>query len=177
LLLVVLLGIALVASAQRTQDPITLVPPVVRTHVFKTVISSARFVTASTDADVTVFTIPAKAFVQHVLVDLTQTFACTDTCTTSTLSAYVGKTAGGNQYVLSFDADASVGQFGDAAAELGASLAPATAPTLIGDLGSWTAATTMSVRLHSGTGNIGTGTATHLSQGSMTVFVTYVLMP
>lgn len=148
-----------------------------RQLVYKVTVASTAFICAATTCDVTIATLPAKTFVQHALADLTVTFACAAVCTTSTLSATLGKTAGGNQYLLSFDADAATGQFGDAAAELGASLAPATIPTEAGDLASWTATTTVVLRLTSGTGNIGTGAASNLSQGSVAFYLTTVVMP
>ena len=68
-------------------------------------------------------------------------------------------------------------QFGDTAAELGASLTEATIPTTIGDLASWSATTAVTLRLTSGTGNIGNGTVTNLSQGSVTVYLTALILP
>lgn len=145
--------------------------------VYKITVDRTQFIAAAVTADFTVATLPAKTFVRSALIDLTQAFACTATCTSSTLSATLGKTAGGNQYLVSFDADAAAGQFGDAAAELGASLTPASVPTLNGDLASWTTTTAVVLRMTSGTGNIGTGTATNFSQGAMTVYLTTVKMP
>ena len=149
----------------------------VRQLVYKVTIARTAFICAATTCDVTIGTLPAKTFLVHAIADLTTTFACTATCTTATLSATLGKTAGGNEYLLSFDADAAATQFGDAAAELGASLTPATTPTLNGDLASWTATTAVVLRLTSAVGNIGTGAATNLSQGSVTFYLTTVVMP
>jgi hypothetical protein len=89
----------------------------------------------------------------------------------------LGSAAGGTQYLLSFDADAATAQFGDAANELGASLTEATIPTTIGALGSWTTTTTVSLRLTSGTGNLGTGSATNLSTGSVTFYLATAIYP
>lgn len=147
------------------------------TSVYVATIPYTLFVTNGTDSDITIATLPAKTYVVHALADLTTTFACTATCTSATLSAYVGKSAGGNEYLLSFDADNAAAQFGDAAGELGASLAPATIASGIGDLGSWSTTTTVSIRLHSGTGNIGNGTATNLSKGSITIYLVVARMP
>jgi hypothetical protein len=127
-----------------------------RIVTYKVTIGTGALICAAVNCDVTIGTLPAKTFVKHALADLTQAFACTGTCTSSTLSAVLGKTAGGTQYLISFDADAAAGQFGDAAAELGASLTEATIPTAIGDLASWSATTTVVMRFTSGTGNIGT---------------------
>lgn len=148
-----------------------------KTQVYKVTIAAAAFTCAAVTCDVTIGTLPAKTFLSHALADVTQAFACTVTCTSTTLSMVLGKTAGGNEYIVSFDADAVAAQFGDAAAELGASLTEATIPTTIGDVASWSATTAIVLRLTSGTGNIGDGAATNLSQGSVTVYLTTVRMP
>jgi hypothetical protein len=148
-----------------------------RPATYVVTIARTALVCAAVTCDVTIGTLPAKTFLVHALADLTQAFACTGTCTSSTLSITLGKTAGGTQYLVSFDADAAAGQFGDAAAELGASLTEATIPTAIGDLGSWSATTAVSMRFTSGTGNIGNGSATNLSQGSVTFYLTTVVQP
>jgi hypothetical protein len=146
-----------------------------RTQTYKITIASTAFICAAVTCDVTIATLPAKTFVTHAMADLTQTFACASTCTTATLSFTLGKTAGGNEYLLSVDADAATGQFGRTAATLGASLAPATAQTLIGDNASWASTTAVVMRMTSGTGNIGTGAATNFSGGSVTFYLTTVL--
>lgn len=149
----------------------------VRQLVYKFTVASTAFVCAAATCDVTVGTLPAKTFVSHTLADLTTTFACTATCTTATLSATLGKTAGGNEYLLAFDADAAAAQFGDTAAELGASLTPATVQTLEGDLASWTATTAVVMRLTSAVGNIGDGAVSNLSQGTVTFYLTTTKKP
>ena len=149
----------------------------VRTQVYKVTVTYLNCIANATTCDVTLATLPAKTFVTHILVDLTTTYACTATCTSTTLSATVGKTSGGNQYILSFDADAATDQFGDAAAELGASLAPATIATGIGDLASWTATTAVNMRLTSAVGNLGNGSVTNLSQGSATYYIYTTVEP
>ena len=149
----------------------------VRSLVYKFTVASTAFVCAAVTCDVTVGTLPAKTFVSHAIADLTTTFACTATCTTATLSAVLGKTAGGTQYLLSFDADAATAQFGDAAAELGASLNPSTVPTINGDVASWSGTTAVVMRLTSAVGNIGDGASTNLSQGTVTYYLTTTKMP
>lgn len=155
----------------------TVNPGEVREVIYKFTIDKTAFVCAAVTCDATVGTLPAKTFVKHALADLTQVFACTATCTSTTLSATLGKTAGGNEYLVSFDADAATAQFGDAGAELGASLIEATVPTANGDLASWTATTTVVLRMTSGTGNIGNGSVTNFSTGSITLYLTTVKMP
>jgi hypothetical protein len=108
-----------------------------------------------------------------MVVDLTQTFACASTCTTSTLSAVVGRGSGGAEFIASFDADAATGQFGTTDATLGTQLARAGTTGTIGTILGWTGTGFITVRLTSGTGNIGTGAATNLSQGSMAIYVVF----
>jgi hypothetical protein len=135
----------------------------------KVTVSTAAFTCAALTCDVTLWTVPNTTFVAMVYANLTQTFACTATCTTSTLSLLVGKGGGGAQYLASFDADAATGWFGDADAELGTSLARAAA--VQGGVFEPTGVGTLQIRLTSGTGNIGTGAATNLSQGSVVVYL------
>lgn len=150
----------------------------VETTVYKVTVASTNFIAAAVTADVTLATLPAKTAVAWMIADVTQTFACSATCTTSTLSMTCGKTAGGNEYLASFDADAAAAQFGDAQGELGTALKTATPPsTPIGDMPSWSATTAVQCRLTSGTGNIGTGVATNLSQGSITFYLVTTRMP
>lgn len=152
-------------------------PGELRTLVYKVTVDKTAFVCAAVTCDVTIATLPAKTFLTHVIVDQTVVFACTGTCTSSTLSYTLGKTAGGTQYLVSTDADAAIGQFGDAANELGASLTPATVPGLDGDLASWSATTAVVLRMTSGTGNIGAASVTNFSTGSLTFYLTTVKMP
>lgn len=148
-----------------------------RDVVYKVTVTSAQFISNAVTHDLVIATLPAKTFLKHVLAEVTTAFACTAVCTSSTLSMTVGSTVGGNEYLISLDADAAAAQFGDAAAELGASLTEATVPTAIGSLGSWAGTQAINLRMTSGTGNLGNGTATNLSQGSVTFYVTTVKMP
>lgn len=142
-------------------------------RIYKITVASTNFIDAAVTDDVTIATLPAKTVVYRMIADVTTPFACTGTCTSSTLSMTCGKTAGGNEYVLSFDLDAAAAVFGDAIAEMGASLTSATTPVSsgVGDIPSWASTTTLQCRLTSGTGNIGTGSATNLSGGSVTFYV------
>jgi hypothetical protein len=129
-----------------------------------------QFVANATTADFTVATLPVNTRVREVDASLTTTFACTGTCTTSTLSMVLGKGAGGAEYLASFDADAAIAWFGDADAEMGSLMTRAAAS----QSGTFSAAAQAVVlRLTSGTGNIGNGSATNLSQGSVTIYVKF----
>lgn len=144
--------------------------------VYKVTIDRTAFVCNATTCDMTIGTLPAKTAILSTYADLTTTFACTATCTSSTLSMVLGLTAGTNGLLVSFDADAAIGQFGDADAELGATLARATA-VQGGLVPAWSATNGVFLRLTSGTGNIGNGAATNLSQGSITFYVVTERMP
>lgn len=150
-----------------------------RRQIYKVNVGKTAFVTNGTTSDVTLATLAAKTTVYRLIADVTEAFACTATCTSSTLSMTCGKTAGGNAYLLSFDVDAAIATFGDAAAEEGASLTEATTPLAsgFGDIPSMSATTTLQCRLTSGTGAIGNGTATNLSAGAITFYLDYAVLP
>jgi hypothetical protein len=148
----------------------------IRETVYKVTIASTAFVCAATTCDVTVATLPAKTQITAVMADLTTTYACASVCTTSTLSMVFGRGAGGSQWLASFDADASTAQFGDADAELGTTMTRATA-IQAGSFESWSSTQAAVLRLTSGTGNIGNGAATNLSQGSVTIYLRTTVFP
>ncbi len=136
------------------------------------------FTAAAVTQDITIATLPKRFKLLSVVADVTTAFTCASVCTTSTLSMTVGKTAGGNEYLASFDLDAAAATFGLATATVGATLqTAANVPVQGGDIPSWTAATTLQARFTSGTGNIGTGTATNLGVGSVTFYVTGIANP
>lgn len=148
----------------------------VRTVVYKLTVLSTQFIAAAVTADFTIATLPAKTKVLNVVADLTTAFACSVTCTSATLSVTVGSAAGGNDLLVSFDADAAAARFGLADADLGTGINRANA-VQGGRVLSWTGTTPVSMRLTSGTGNIGTGAATNLSQGTITFYITTELQP
>lgn len=124
----------------------------------------AAYQAAAVTADVTLATLPAKARLVGIIADTTVAWAGP----AGTLAFTVGKTAGGAEYVGSHDVKTAAVTKGLADADLGTSLTRATA-IQGGDLPSWTATTALQCRLTSGTGNLGTGAATNLTQGT-TVF-------
>ena len=87
----------------------------------------------------------------------------------------MGKTAGGNEYILSLDADAAAARFGLSVATTGAALVANAVQA--GDVPSWTGTTALSARMTSAVGNLGNGSATNLSQGSITFYVLYTVLP
>jgi hypothetical protein len=142
----------------------------VRDLTYKVTVASTAFVCAATTCDVTIATLPAKAKVLDAIASLTTTFACTGTCTTSTLSILVGNGAGGSEYLASLDADAATAVFGDADAERGSLLTRAAAIGG-GAVPAWATTQNVVLRLTSGTGNIGNATVSNLSQGTVTVYL------
>lgn len=150
-----------------------------RRQVFKGTVTFDKFKTAGVTSDVTIATLPAKTIVYRMFADVTVPFVCAATCTTSTLSMTCGKSAGGNEYVLSFDADAAAATFGDAIAEMGASLTAATTPVSsgVGDVTSMSATTTLQCRMTSGTGNIGNGTVSNFNAGTIVYYLDYAVLP
>ena len=149
----------------------------VRQQVYKVSVTYLNATSNGTTHDLTIATLPAKTFLVHALADVTTPYVCAQTCTTATLSGLLGSSAGGNQYLISFDLDAAAAVFGDTAAELGASLTPATTPTLIGAVGSWSSTTTVVYRVTSAVGNLATGGVTNLNAGAVTWYLTTVVAP
>ncbi len=154
---------------------------VVRTLVYKVTVTSANCVAAATTCDLTIATMPAKTFLRRVIADLTTVYACTAVCTSTTLSGTLGTSAGGTQLLLSFDLDAATAQFGDADGELGASMnaaaRSANGALFDGVLMSWSATTTLTYRITSGTGNLGDGATSNLSQGTIVFYLVTDVLP
>lgn len=148
----------------------------VRTLAYKVTVSYTAMTCNATTCDVTLATLPAKAKVLGIVADLVTPFVCAQTCTTATLSITAGKTAGGAEYLASFDADAAAATFGDALAETGAALLVAAA-TQGGDLPSWSATTTLQIRMTSAVGNLATAGVTNLNAGSVTFYVATLVWP
>jgi hypothetical protein len=175
LLTLTLAGLLAGAAWLTAQSTVTTNPQVTGLTALSAVpytvtVTSPSLACAATTCDITLAVLPARTQILAAVADVTTPFACTGTCTSGTLSATVGTSAGGNQVLASFDVDAAAAVFGDADAEMGTGLTRAAA--IQGGLfGSWSAATTVSLRLTSGTGNIGNGTATNLSAGTVTVYL------
>lgn len=139
---------------------------------------AAAFTANATTQDITIATVPKKFKVMFLVADVTTAFTCASVCTTSTLSMTAGKTAGGNEYLASFDLDAAIATFGLTSAQGGTVFVTGAAvPVQGGDIPSWTATTTVQARFTSGTGNIGNGTVTNLGVGSVTFYLTGLALP
>ena len=153
----------------------------VRSLVYKVTVTSANCIAAATTCDLTIATLPAKTFLKAVIADLTTVYACTAVCTSTTLSGTLGTSAGGTQLLASMDLDAAAAQFGDADAELGATMnaaaRSANGALFNGVLMSWSGTTTVTYRITSGTGNLGDGAATNLSQGTIVFYLVTEVFP
>jgi hypothetical protein len=147
-----------------------------RRSVYKVTVDRTNCVAAAVTCDVTIMTLPAKTVVVAVYANVTTAFACSATCTSSTLSATLGTAAGGTTLLVSYDIDAGTGVYGDVDTELGTDLTRATA-VQGGKVYSFSATQIISARITSGTGNLGNGSVTNLSQGSITYYIVTEIMP
>lgn len=144
------------------------------TFVYKVTLSKEAFYAAAVTNDVTIATLPAKTIVHSVIATVDTPFVCSATCTTGTLSAVLGITAAGVEFLESFDLDNAAATFGDADAEVGSKLDVAGGTN--GGYPLW-AATTVIMRATSGTGNWGNATTTNLSAGQVTFYILYSAFP
>lgn len=71
---------------------------------------------ASTTEDVAIWTLPAKTRVLRVVADVTTPFTGGSI---SDIDVTVGRTAGGDEYLLSFDADTATGTYGIIQSQIG----------------------------------------------------------
>ena len=148
-----------------------------RRQTYKLVVASTAFVCAAVTCDLTLATLPAATFVSYFIGNLSTTFACASVCTSGTLSMTAGAVSAADAgFLVSFDADLATDLFGDADAELGTRINRANA-VQGGWLSSFSSTNIVTIRLTSGTGNIGTGAATNLSQGSITFYLTTEVLP
>lgn len=130
--------------------------------VYKVTVTFAALAAAATTADKTIATLPAKTRLVGIIADTTTTYAG-GLVVAATL--IVGKTVGGNEYIVSHDVFLAAVTKGLADADLGTSINRANA-IQGGDLASWTATTNVSVRLTT------TGANTNaLTQGSTTYYL------
>ena len=132
-----------------------------RTFTYQATIPYTSVACAAVTCDFTIGTLPAKSLVHAVTARVSTAWTCAATCTTSTLSLLLGRTAGGNQYLTSSDLDAAIATF----------------EMVTQKSEDYTAAQAMIARFTSGTGNFGDGTTTNLGAGSVTFNVTYTTYP
>src|SRR5690606_32707328 len=111
-----------------------------RSARYAVTVEAEAFACAATTCDVTLATLPGGTRLEAIYLDLTEEFACTSTCTSSTLSITVGSSAGGTDLLVSLDADSATGVFGDSDAELGTGINAANA-VQGAFVGSWSSTT------------------------------------
>jgi len=130
----------------------------------KITVTNAAFTCAALTCDVTIFTLPAKTRLVSIIADTTTVY--TGGIVTAA-SMIVGKTVGGNEYLLTHDIKTATIVRGLVTGDMGATLATAAGvPVQGGDLPSWTATTNVSVRITTVTGNVNA-----LTQGSTTYYI------
>jgi hypothetical protein len=112
---------------------------------YKVTVAHTAWSAAALTEDKTVFTIPAKARVVSVITDTTVAFALTGS---TSASLRLGKTTGGQEYILDHDVRTGVVTKGLVDGDLGTSINRANA-VQGGDIPSWTASTNISARLTS----------------------------
>lgn len=136
--------------------------------VTKVTVNYTVWTDASTLAQKIIFQIRAKQKLVGIICDTTQAYAGL----AGTISLRVGTTAGGTysqDLILNHDVKTAPVTKGLADADLGSLINSANA--VQGGTMTWSGPTDMTISLVSGTGNIGTGTATNLSAGSTTIYI------
>jgi hypothetical protein len=94
----------------------------VRRFVHKVTVTNAAMTAAGT-TDITLAVTPTNARIERVLAEVTQVFSGG---ALSAVAVTCGKSAGGNEYLLSHSQLSATGAFGDVVAEMGAGLVSAT---------------------------------------------------
>jgi len=140
----------------------------VERSVYKVTVTYQALAAAAVTADKTIATLPAKMRLVGIIADTTTKYIGGAVTATTLI---VGKTVGGNEYVVSHDVFAAAITKGLADADLGTSINRAGA-IQGGDLASWTATTIVSVRLTTTTANTNA-----LTQGSTTYYLIVEQMP
>ncbi len=130
--------------------------------LYKITFTNLALSAAVQTADLTIATLPAKTKVCSIISDTTTPYTG-GTVVAATL--IIGKTVGGNEYIISHDVFTAATRKGLADADLGASLTRATA-VQGGDIPSFTTTTNISVRLATGAVNTNQCTA-----GTTTVYL------
>lgn len=136
--------------------------------IYKVTVTYEALSAAGLTADKTIATLPAKMRLVGIVADTTTKYIG-GAVTAATL--IVGKSAGGNEYIVSHDVFAAAITKGLADADLGTSINRASA-IQGGDLPSWTATTIVSVRLTTVTANTNA-----ITQGQTVFYLVTEQMP
>lgn len=137
-------------------------------QVYKVTLTYAGLSAGAKTADHVIATLPAKTRLVGIIADTITPYTGGGE---SAATLIVGKTTGGNEYIVSHNVFAGATTKGLADADLGTALARATA-IQGGDLPSWTTTTAVSVRLTTTTNN-----TSGLTAGSTTYYLTTEVMP
>lgn len=131
-------------------------------QIYKVTVTFAALAAAATTADKTIATLPAKTRLVGIIADTTTQYTGGGVTAATII---VGKSVGGNEYVVSHDVFTAPITRGLADADLGTSINRASA-IQGGDLPSWTGTTNVSVRLTTVTAN-----TDQLTAGSTTYYL------
>lgn len=134
----------------------------VRRVTYKVTVTYAALAAAATTADKTIATLPAKTRIVAIIADTTIKYIGG---AVSAATLIVGKTVGGNEYIVSHDVFTAAVTKGLADADLGTSINRASA-IQGGDLASWSGTTAISVRLTTTSANTNA-----LTQGSTAYYI------
>lgn len=151
-------------TAASTDNPAVVYQSDLRTTTYAVSFNAAQITKpAATTSDIVIATLPAKTRLTKIVVD--STTAWTGTSITA-VTWQVGKTTGGSEYIVAFNALAAPVTKGLADADLGTSINRANA-VQGGDLPSWTATTPISARITSTGANLSA-----LTTGNITFYLT-----
>lgn len=151
-------------TAGATDNPSIAYQSDLRTTTYAVSYNAAQITKpAATTADIVIATLPAKTRLTKIVVD--STTAWTGTSITA-VTWQVGKTTGGSEYIVAFNALAAPVTKGLADADLGTSINRANA-VQGGDLPSWTTTTPISARITSTGANLSA-----LTTGNITFYLT-----
>jgi hypothetical protein len=143
-----------------------------RRTVFKVTIDREAWTAAAPLQAHPVYSIPARTRVVGVILDTTTAFGGPP----GALAVRVGKSPGGQEYLLDHDVKSAPVTRGLVDGDLGPALSRAGA-VQGGDLPSWRNATSLYVTLRSTAGHLGTGTATNLTSGQTVLYVIVEALP
>jgi hypothetical protein len=140
--------------------------------VYKVTIPHAVWTAADVAQSIIVGALVPKAKIIGIISDTTIAYAGLG----GTIQLNVGVSSGGSELIVAHDVKSGVVTKGLADADLGTSINRTNA-VQGGYIPSWTGHTYLYATLTSGTGNLGNGSATNLSNGSTTIYVTTQAMP
>lgn len=132
----------------------------------KVTIPRTLWTAAATSQGLQVFAVPAKTKIKSVILDTTEAFAGL----AGTITLGVGTASGGQNLLVDHDVKTAPVVAGNADADLGTAINRAAAVSG-GWVPSWSTSTSIYVTLKSGAGNIGSGAATNLTNGTVSLYL------